>query len=74
MNPGGRTGPPKEDGPVTARVLLKAGERVRHSKFGEGIVISCVPSGQDHEVTVAFKGNSGIKKLLLGYAPLEKVD
>ncbi|MBF8268175.1 MAG: ATP-dependent helicase UvrD/PcrA [Dehalococcoidia bacterium] len=71
---GGRTGPPKEDGPVTARVLLKAGERVRHSKFGEGIVISCVPSGQDHEVTVAFKGNSGIKKLLLGYAPLEKVD
>ena len=53
---------------------LKAGEKVRHSKFGEGIVVTCVPSGQDHEVTVAFKGESGIKKLLLSFAPLEKVE
>jgi len=52
---------------------LKAGERVRHTKFGEGIVVSCVASGQDHQVTVAFKGESGIKKLLLGYASLEVV-
>ena len=52
---------------------LKAGERVRHSKFGDGIVVSCVVSGQDHEVTVAFKGESGIKRLLLGYADLEVV-
>ncbi len=52
---------------------LKAGERVRHSRFGEGIVVSCVASGQDHEVMVAFKGESGIKKLLLGYASLEVV-
>ena len=53
---------------------LKAGEKVRHSKFGEGIVVTCVPSGQDHEVTVAFKGESGIKMLLLSFAPLEKVE
>ena len=53
---------------------LKAGERVRHTQFGEGIVVSCVASGQDHEVTVAFKGESGIKKLLLGYAGLEVVE
>ena len=53
---------------------LKAGERVRHSTFGDGIVVSCVPSGQDHEVTVAFKGQSGIKRLLLGYAVLEVVE
>jgi len=52
---------------------LKAGERVQHPKFGEGIVVSCVASGQDHQVTVAFKGESGIKKLLLGYAGLEVV-
>jgi len=53
---------------------LKAGERVRHTQFGEGIVVSCVASGHDHEVTVAFKGESGIKKLLLGYAGLEVVE
>ncbi|MQF48858.1 AAA family ATPase [SAR202 cluster bacterium AC-647-N09_OGT_505m] len=52
---------------------LKAGVRVQHSKFGEGIVVSCVPTGQDHEVTVAFIGQFGIKRLLLNYAGLEVV-
>ena len=60
--------------PPAASAPLKAGERVRHSRFGEGIVVSCVPSGEDHEVTVAFKGDSGIKRLLLSFAPLEKVE
>ena len=53
---------------------LKAGERVRHARFGDGIVVSCVPSGTDHEVTVAFKGSSGIKRLLYSYAALEMVE
>ncbi len=53
---------------------LRAGQRVRHARFGDGIVVSCVPSGSDHEVTVAFKGSSGIKRLLYGYAGLERVE
>ncbi len=53
---------------------LKAGERVRHARFGDGIVVSCVPSGTDHEVTVAFKGSSGIKRLSYSYAALEMVE
>ena len=53
---------------------LRAGERVRHARFGDGIVVSCVPSGTDHEVTVAFKGSSGIKRLLYSYASLEMVE
>ena len=53
---------------------LRDGDRVRHFKFGEGVVVSCVATGQDHEVTVAFKGESGIKKLLYSFAPLEKVE
>ena len=53
---------------------LKDGDRVRHFKFGEGVVVSCIPTGQDYEVTVAFKGESGIKKLLHSFAPLEKVE
>ena len=53
---------------------FKAGDKVHHSMFGEGIVVNCAPSGTDHEVTVAFKGDSGIKRLLLSYAPLERVE
>ncbi len=50
-----------------------AGDRVRHPKFGEGIVVSSEPSGTDYQVVVAFKGEAGIKKLLLSFAPLEKI-
>ena len=53
--------------------LFSAGDRVLHNAFGEGIVVSCTESGEDHLVTVAFKGSHGIKKLLLSYAPLEKL-
>jgi len=51
---------------------LKAGDRVTHKQFGEGIVVSCVASGADHEVTVAFKGNAGVKRLLHSMAGLQK--
>jgi DNA helicase-2/ATP-dependent DNA helicase PcrA len=53
-----------------------AGEHVRHAKFGEGIVITAAmtANGNDQEVTVAFKGEGGVKKLLLSCAPLEKLD
>ena len=52
---------------------LKTGDKVRHPSFGEGIVISCTPSGHDYEVTVAFGEASGVKRLLLSYAKLDKV-
>ncbi len=47
---------------------------MRHTKFGEGIVVSCVATDTDYEVTVAFKGNSGVKRLLHSFAGLEKMD
>jgi DNA helicase-2/ATP-dependent DNA helicase PcrA len=49
-----------------------AGEKVRHSRFGEGIVVSCEPSGGDYQVVIAFQGEAGIKKLLLSFAGLER--
>lgn len=52
---------------------FNAGEHVRHPKFGDGIVVSCEPSGNDFQIVVAFQGEAGIKKLLLSFAPLEKV-
>ena len=56
-----------------ARPVLQSGDLVQHSTFGEGVVMSCVRSGDDHEVTVQFSG-VGIKRLLLGYAPLKMIE
>lgn len=51
-----------------------AGERVRHPRFGEGVVMSCTLAGSDQEVVVVFEGEAGIKKLLLSFAGLERVE
>ena len=56
-----------------SKPALKAGEHVSHAIFGEGIVVNCLASGDDHEVTIAFKGNAGVKKFLLSLAPLQKL-
>ena len=53
--------------------VLKVGDHVHHSKFGPGIVMSCTPTRQDHELTVVFEV-AGVKKLLASLAPLEKTD
>jgi len=52
---------------------LKVGDRVHHSKFGDGIVMNCLPDKGDEIVTVAFE-EAGAKKLLLSLAPLEKIE
>ncbi|MFH1662715.1 MAG: UvrD-helicase domain-containing protein [Chloroflexota bacterium] len=52
---------------------LKAGDRVLHSQFGRGMVVSCHHLEGDSEVVVAFPG-MGVKKLLLSFARLEKVE
>ena len=57
----------------SAKTPLSAGDHVRHDKFGEGIVVNCLPTGDDQEVTVAFKGEAGLKRLLLSLAPMERV-
>jgi len=51
---------------------FKSGDHVRHTVFGDGIVVNCLPIKDDQEVTVAFKGEAGVKKLLLSLAPLER--
>ena len=57
----------------TSPPAVTTGDKVRHATFGDGIVVSCVPSGADFEVTVAFKEGHGVRRLLLSFAPLEKV-
>ena len=66
-----------EPTPVTVRqkpreLSFRPGQRVRHAKFGEGVVIESKPDGGDEEVTIAFK-KSGIKRVLASFANLEKL-
>ena len=64
-------GPAKR--PSDSKPALATGDKVLHATFGEGIVTSTKPSGIDVEVTVAFIEGQGVKRLLLSFAPLEKV-
>ena len=52
---------------------LKVGDWVRHSKFGDGVVMDCSPDKGDQVVAVSFK-EAGVKKLLLSLAPLQKIE
>jgi DNA helicase-2/ATP-dependent DNA helicase PcrA len=64
---------PAASTPPAPRLDLSTGDKVRHAKFGEGIVTGSKVTGSDVEVTVAFTDGNGIKRLLLSLAPLEKV-
>ncbi len=50
---------------------FKAGDRVQHTLFGSGVVVSSKQSGTDEEVEVAFVGK-GVKRLIARYAGLQK--
>jgi DNA helicase-2/ATP-dependent DNA helicase PcrA len=55
-----------------AVISLSAGDRVLHPKFGMGTVVSTLGSGDKAEASVDF-GSEGVKRLLLRYAPVEKL-
>jgi DNA helicase-2/ATP-dependent DNA helicase PcrA len=56
---------PREDVPD-----LGTGDSVRHSTLGEGVVVRIEPGGL---VTVRFADDGSERKLMLDYAPLEKL-
>jgi DNA helicase II / ATP-dependent DNA helicase PcrA len=56
---------PREDVPE-----LSTGDNVRHETLGEGIVTRIEPGGV---VTVRFAGEDSERRLMLDYAPLERV-
>jgi DNA helicase-2/ATP-dependent DNA helicase PcrA len=53
-------------------VSLDPGDRVTHTKFGLGTVVSTSGQGEKADATIDF-GTSGVKRLLLRYAPVEKL-
>jgi superfamily I DNA/RNA helicase len=51
---------------------LRVGDDVRHNVFGEGVILDMSGSGDKTEALVRFPG-VGEKRLLLSWAPLEKL-
>ena len=64
--------PAKATGKVSSTMHLEVGERVSHDTFGLGTVIAVTGEGDRAEATINF-GSLGEKRLLLRYAPVEKL-
>ena len=56
--------------PDAAATGISLGQHVRHSKFGDGVVMNCEGQGSNARVQVNFS-RSGTKWLVLAYANLE---
>ena len=63
---------PKATGKSSTTMKLEIGERVSHDTFGLGKVIEVSGEGDRAEATIDF-GSFGHKRLLLRYAPVEKL-
>lgn len=51
---------------------FRPADKVRHGKFGPGVIISCKRAGEDYMVEVVFD-DVGPKKLMQSFAKLERV-
>jgi DNA helicase-2/ATP-dependent DNA helicase PcrA len=54
-------------------IALSAGDRVTHDSFGLGTVVRVEGEGDKALAHVDFGASVGVKRLLLRYAPLEKL-
>ena len=63
------TGAPKKE--IETRTAFRAGDKVHHATFGDGVVVSSKIVGVDEEVQIAFVG-VGVKRLVAQYANLKK--
>ncbi|GAA3756370.1 ATP-dependent helicase [Terriglobus aquaticus] len=70
---GGALKRPKMDLPEqTGETQLKRGTKVRHPKYGEGVIAMREGDGPDAKLTVQFQRH-GVKKLVEKFAQLERV-
>ncbi len=69
---GGRPGAKPAAG-LRPIIAVAPGDRVTHDSFGLGVVVATAGMGDSAEATVNFGGEVGTKRLLLRYAPVEKL-
>ena len=65
--------PAPQPKPAAPSLECSVGMRVRHKTFGEGMVLSITPMGNDTLIEVAFD-TVGTKKLMSNFAKLTKVE
>ena len=71
--PGAKYARPKLDIPTpTGNTGLNKGTRVRHPKYGDGVVFQREGDGEDAKITVQFTQH-GVKKLVEKFAQLQKL-
>ena len=63
---------PKATGKISNTMVLEVGDRVSHDTFGLGTVVEVNGQGDRAEANIDF-GSFGQKRLLLRYAPVEKL-
>jgi DNA helicase-2/ATP-dependent DNA helicase PcrA len=63
---------PKATGKISNTMVLEVGDRVSHDTFGLGTVVEVNGQGDRAEASIDF-GSFGQKRLLLRYAPVEKL-
>jgi DNA helicase-2/ATP-dependent DNA helicase PcrA len=68
--PGGSDEPSRSSGKSVSG--FRANMRVRHAKYGQGLIIRVEGEGEDAKLTVNFPGY-GTKKLMAKFAGLEKI-
>ena len=59
--------------PTGAGITFKEGDTVLHKSFGQGVVLSVKPAGNDNLLEIAF-ASAGTKKIMANYAKIEKIE
>ena len=68
----GFSGAPAVSAPSKNTTVFNVGDTVNHKAYGEGIVLSARPMGNDTLLEIAFT-NAGTKKIMANFAKVEKV-
>lgn len=68
----GFTSAPTHSAPTVNTASFNAGDTVRHKAYGEGVVLSAKPMGNDTLLEIAFT-TAGTKKIMANFAKVEKV-
>ena len=69
----GSTYAAKEANPADLNISYQEGDRVKHMRFGEGVVTQLTKKAGDYEVTVAFD-NGNTRKMMASFAKLKKTE
>ena len=64
--------PKTAEKPKAPTVSYNVGDSVMHKVFGQGVIVSSKPMGNDAMLEIAFQ-SAGTKKLMANYAKLQKI-